>query len=72
MDHQLYYGKPLTSPELRCDMTRECRSVVTHVDNQGYVYCRHHGVQRRGGGIRVRQLTATEAQDLRDGNTIKY
>lgn len=64
--------KALTSPPLRCDMTRDCAAEATHVDSKGYIYCGRHGAQRRGGGIRCRLLTAMEAQDLRDGNTIKY
>ena len=63
------YPTPIS---LRCDMERNCHEYVTHIDNQGYVYCAKHGADRRGGGIRCRALTALERQELIDGNTIKY
>jgi hypothetical protein len=72
MNTQFANHKPLTSPELKCDMSRDCTDTVTHIDNKGWVYCSRHGAQRRGGGIRCRRLTALEAQDLRDGNPIAY
>ena len=75
MEIKFYGTAPTVYPTpivLHCDMDRACRADVTHVDSEGYTYCAKHGAQRRGGGIRCRHLTALEAQDLRDGNVIRY
>lgn len=31
---------------LRCDMKATCDQPVTHIDQDGYAYCTHHGEQR--------------------------
>lgn len=32
---------------LTCDMDRECKAAVTHIDEKGFVYCAPHGIDRR-------------------------
>jgi hypothetical protein len=31
----------------RCDMAANCAAPVTHIDNQGFIYCTHHGIARK-------------------------
>lgn len=58
---------------LRCEMEEGCTGLVTHLDEKGYVYCMHHGKQRRGGGIRCRQLKPAEVKRLQNGERLtKY
>ena len=33
--------------DLHCDMSHDCESPVTHIDQDGYAYCTTHGEQRR-------------------------
>ncbi len=33
--------------ELTCDMRIGCSSPVTHLDDNGYIYCEPHGVLRQ-------------------------
>lgn len=30
-----------------CDMTENCTDPVTHIDQNGFVYCTAHGIERR-------------------------
>lgn len=32
---------------LACDMTDDCQTPVTMIDDKGYVYCTDHGLERR-------------------------
>lgn len=58
------------SKVLHCDMERSCSEPVTHIDDQGYVYCERHGKQRRGGGIRCRVLLVRELRQLQSGQPL--
>lgn len=51
---------------LRCDMRRECKDAVTHIDNKGYAYCRAHGVQRKSYRP-CRILAPKELEQLKAG-----
>lgn len=57
---------------LRCDMIEGCEVQITHVDNKGYLYCAHHGAQRKTGGIPTRKLRPIEIRRLESGQTIRY
>lgn len=35
---------------MQCDMRRECKAIVTHIGEKGYIYCQVHGVERRHSG----------------------
>lgn len=62
-----------TAPRaLTCDMDRECRSDVTHIDDKGYVYCTTHGLERRDWRP-CRKLRGWELRRLQSGRTLtKY
>lgn len=32
---------------LTCEMVKDCSEPVTHIDQDGYIYCADHGVERR-------------------------
>lgn len=36
-----------TNGRLSCDMDHDCKAEVTHVDQDGFVYCTDHGLARR-------------------------
>ena len=55
--------------ELRCDMKHDCTAAVTHIDCKGFVYCREHGIQRKGWGP-CRQLKPKELRQLKAGEPI--
>ena len=55
--------------ELRCDQVRTCRAPVTHIDEDGYVYCAPHGADRRSV-CRVRKIKPAELQTLQAGRPI--
>jgi hypothetical protein len=60
-------GKP------HCDMTKDCEKPVTHIDNDGYIYCEKHAAQRKSGGVPTRKLKPAEIKKLEQGQTIsKY
>lgn len=68
-------GIPFASnPALRCAMSPECTRPVTHLDNQGYVYCAPHAEQRKSGygGVRTRKLTQAEIGKLEQGQPVRY
>ena len=53
---------------MKCDMAKECISPVTHIDENGFVYCFKHGIQRKNGGWkRCRQLRTYEINRIRKG-----
>jgi len=56
---------------ITCDMTVRCRSVVTHIDNKGYVYCTGHG-KHRALSVPCRALRPGEFTKIIHGETIKY
>lgn len=49
---------------LRCDMKRECKQVVTHIGEKGYVYCGPHARDRRDYE-RCRPLSDKELAQLK-------
>lgn len=50
-----------------------CTRPITHVDDQGWVYCYHHGLQRKASGRRVRRVKPQERELLaRTGRVRRY
>ena len=57
-----------------CDMHASCEATVTMVDDNGYIYCTQHGLDRRGSGTyrrNVRKLRPHETNRLNRGEQIK-
>lgn len=52
--------------KLTCDMERDCKQAVTHIDEKGFVYCHSHGVQRKTY-CRCRMLQPKELKQLQAG-----
>jgi hypothetical protein len=57
----------MTAPH--CDMTAECDRPVTHLDQDGYVYCTDHGLSRRTWQP-CRRLRGWELRRLERGETL--
>lgn len=57
--------------EVRCEMTATCGREATMIEEKGWVYCDHHGLERRSYGHRVRKLRAYELNRLRRGEQVK-
>lgn len=57
---------------LKCDMEKDCKEPVTHIDNKGFVYCSKHGERRKAGGVPTRALRPGEVKKLEQGETVKY
>lgn len=55
--------------ELLCDMERGCKGEITHIDDKGYIYCRPHGIQRKGYRP-CRLLTSKELRQLKAGQPL--
>jgi hypothetical protein len=51
-------------------MVEDCTSDVTHLDENGYVYCTPHGIQRRDWK-RCRKLRPFELNRLRRGQQVE-
>ena len=63
---------PLSAAVLSCDMTQACTRPVAMLDQQGYVYCEHHGLVRRTHQP-CRKLRPAELRKLERGERItKY
>lgn len=56
---------------LACDMRAGCAGEVTHIDDDGFVYCAPHGEQRKAAKP-CRKLRAHEVNRLRQGQTVSY
>jgi hypothetical protein len=56
---------------LVCDMEAGCAAPVTHLDEKGFVYCKPHGIYRRGGGYRCRALSGRELRQLTAGEPLR-
>ena len=55
-----------------CDMVRDCREPVTHIDTRGFAYCTAHGLERRDSQP-CRKLRAHERRRLERGEQVtKY
>ena len=59
------------NPALHCGMSDNCTGAVSHVDEAGYVYCAHHGAQRKYDK-RTRKLRHAEIKKLERGEVISY
>lgn len=57
------------STRLQCDMTADCRSTITMLDDKGFVYCEGHGMSRRGWRP-CRHLRQHELNRLNRGESI--
>lgn len=55
---------------LTCDMDRNCKEPVTHIDVKGYAYCQKHGEDRKQT-CRCRKLTPAELNTLKAGQPLK-
>jgi len=53
-----------TTQKLVCDMG-PCDAAVTHIDDEGWIYCGKHGAVRRTHGHRCRKLSRLELDSLR-------
>lgn len=56
---------------LKCDMRDQCTEPITHIDEKGFIYCRHHGIARRESGYRCRQLRGFELNRIKAGNPVE-
>lgn len=54
---------------LRCDMDLSCRADITHIDDNGFIYCTSHGIQRRDWRP-CRKLRPHELARLRRGEVL--
>lgn len=54
---------------LKCEMTETCTAEVTHLDENGFIYCTEHGIQRRPWR-RCRKLRQYELNRLRRGQQV--
>lgn len=52
-------------------MNSECMSPVTKIDNKGFLYCDHHGQQRRESRRPCRKLRPHEIKKLEREETLK-
>jgi uncharacterized protein (DUF2237 family) len=53
-----------------CDMKKECQDPVTHIDNNGFIYCQTHGIARKSWKP-CRKLTKAELRTLQSGQPLK-
>lgn len=54
---------------MRCEMTDQCTSGVTHIDDKGFIYCARHGEIRKAYR-RCRKLTQKELKTIEGGSPI--
>ena len=54
---------------LKCEMRDACMEIVTHIDENGFIYCQCHGDNRKAS-MRCRKLTADELKTLLNGQPI--
>lgn len=54
---------------VKCDMERECKEPITHLDRKGYAYCTKH-VGLRMAYMSCRKLHSEEIDLLQQGKTI--
>ena len=60
----------MTAPT--CDMVADCQEPLTHLDENGSVYCYQHGVQRqRSGWKRCRKMRPYEINRIYAGKQIE-
>ena len=51
-------------------MKDDCKNLVTHIDNKGFIYCEHHGKIRKTYRP-TRKLKPSELKKISNGKTIK-
>lgn len=56
--------------QVTCDMTDDCATAVSMLDEKGYVYCAEHGLARRDYGLRCRKLRPHELRRIERGEQI--
>ena len=59
----------MTTTKLQCEMEKDCRETVTHLDRKGYIYCTTHGIHRRFHQP-CRKLRAHELRRLERGDRV--
>jgi hypothetical protein len=64
------YKVTATDSDITCDMEKDCKEPVTHIDNKGFVYCAKHGEQRKGS-VPTRKLSNQELTTIKSGERIK-
>lgn len=57
--------------KLQCDMDTSCAAPVSHIDDDGYVYCAAHGARRKATRP-CRKLRPGEIKKLEAGGTTSY
>lgn len=63
---------PTAAPPVGCQMRADCTDPVTHLDQNGFLYCTNHGLQRRASRP-CRKLRPHELTRLKRGGQItKY
>lgn len=55
--------------KLCCDQREDCTAPVTHLDQNGFVYCTEHGIKRRDWKP-CRKLRAHELRRLERGEVL--
>lgn len=55
--------------KLKCDMSKDCNSEVTHIDSSGFIYCSSHGELRKFSK-RCRKLKPKELKTLEQGQPL--
>lgn len=55
---------------IHCDMTKDCKSDVTHIEDSGFIYCLNHAQIRKAHRERCRKLTKSELKQLQAGNPL--
>jgi hypothetical protein len=58
--------------KLECTMEKDCKNPVSMIDNKGFLYCAHHGAQRKMGGVPCRKLSSGEIKKLERDESIRY
>ena len=53
-----------------CEWSKDCKGVVSHLDEKGFIYCASHGNVRKAA-MRCRKLTPREKRTLQSGGTIQ-
>ena len=63
-------GKAMTiANNIHCDMNDDCTEPIAYLDSKGYIYCVHHGQQRKQV-TRCRKLTPAERTAILSGHTL--
>jgi hypothetical protein len=60
----------LDNGRLQCDMARDCAQPVTHIGEDGYVYCAEDATLRRETSERTRKMRPWEIEQLLTGKSL--